>query len=245
MHMSIKAVVTTLILGSSAVASAKPISQQAWEHQHQQDLRERERLAHERDGYAQRERVERERLARERVELDRYRDRDRFDRERLARERMERDRLVTRERWERERLTRIERERRLERERFERMWWMRDHRYHSRYQVDPGYYGRTWYRPGYVSLIAPTALVEGRMFVSVAPELGELSTLRLDGTGLTYVQKVIVEFDNGTVEEIGVGQWVDSNNPIELAVPRSGIARRIVVYGQSQYGGQIAVTAAA
>jgi len=228
--MSIKAVVTTLIIGSSAIASAKPISQQAWEHPHDQVVRERE-------WNAQHERLERERIARDRVELGRYRERDRFERDRIAR--LERDRAT-----ERERLTRVERERRLERERFERAWWMRDHRYRSGFQVDPGYYGRTWYRPGYVSLIAPTTLVEGRMFVSVSPDLGELRTIRLDGVGATFVQKVVVEFDDGVAQAIPVDRWVAGNQPIELAMPRIGYARRIIVYGQSQYGGQIAVTAA-
>src|SRR5262249_43926725 len=226
MQMSIRAIITTLVLGSSAVAAAHPISKDAWEHQRDRELRDR----NQRETYLQREWFER--------------DRDRFDRERLARERMERDRIASRERWERERLQRMERERRLERERFERMWWTRDHRYHSRYQVDPGYYGRTWYRPGYVSLIAPTTLVEGRMFVAVAPELGELSTIRLDGTGVTFVQKVVVEFDNGVAQAVPVDQWLDPSNPIELPMPNRGCARRIIVYGQSQYGGQIAVTAA-
>jgi hypothetical protein len=225
MQMSIKAVVTTLILGSSAVASAKPISQQAWEHEHDRGVRDREWNA------------ERERLARERAEVERYRDRDRLDRDRIAR--LERERTE-----ERERLMRVERERRIERERFERTWWARDHRYRSSYQVDPGYYGRTWSRPGYVSLIAPTALIQGPMYVSIAPELGTLSTIRLDGTGLTFVRKVVVEFDTGGVQEIPVGRWLDGGSPIELAISQSGCARRIVVYGQSEYGGQVAVTAA-
>jgi hypothetical protein len=223
MHMSIKAVVTTLILGSSAVASAKPISQQAWENQHVRD--------------AHTLRYEREQVARQRVELDRYRQREHVERERIAR--LERERAA-----ERERLARVERERRYERQRFERAWWARDHRYHSRYQVDPGYYGRTWYRPGYVSLIAPTALVQGPLFVSISPEIGTLNTIRLDGTGLTFVQKVIVELDNGGVQEISVGQWLDGSNPLELAISQPGCARRIVVYGQSEYGGRVAVTAA-
>src|SRR5262245_39204557 len=85
MHMSIKAIITTLILGSSAVAAAHPISKDAWEHQRDRELRERERLAYERDAYAQRMR---------------------FERERFARERMDRDRIAARERWERERLSR-------------------------------------------------------------------------------------------------------------------------------------------
>jgi len=235
--MSIRAIITTLLLGSSAVASARPVS--AWDYQREQrELRERERLAHERDAFAQRDRLDRERLGRERVQLDRYRDRDRWERERIAR--LERDRIV-----DRERQMRLERERRFERERFERMWWQRDHRYRSGFQVDPGYYGRTWYRPGYVSLIAPTALVEGRMFVSIAPELGTLNTIRLDGTGLTFVQKIVVECDNGVAQAIPVDQWLDGSTPIELAMPQlNGCPRRIIVYGQSQYGGQIAVTAA-
>jgi len=234
--MSVKAIVTTLILGSSAIAAAHPVSK--WDSQREQrELRDRERLAHERDAIAQRERLDRDRVARDRVEIDRYRDRDRFERERIAR--LERERNA-----ERERLTRVERERRYERERFEHAWWERDHRFRSRYQVDPGYYGRTWYRPGYVSLIAPTALVQGPLYVSISPELGTLNTIRLDGTGLTFVQKVVVELDNGGVQEIPVGRWLDGNTPLELAISQPGCARRIVVFGQSEYGGRVAVTAA-
>jgi hypothetical protein len=236
--MSIKAVVTTLILGSSAVASAKPISQQAWEHEHGQRVV--------RDANAQR--FERDRLTRERAERERLSTRDRFERDRPTRERQERQRI-----GERERIARIERERRYERERFEpraryeRDRWIRDHRsYRPVYSVDPGYYGRTWYRPGFVSLIAPTPIINGELFVSIAPELGAVKTIRLDGSGVSYVQQVVVEYDDGTSQVLAVNRYLDPSNPsLELAVPNVGCARRLVVYGQSEYGGQIAVTAAA
>jgi hypothetical protein len=117
----------------------------------------------------------------------------------------------------------------LERER-----WEREHRYLDRA-----------YRPGRrFSLIRPTSFVAGRFYVPIATEYASIQTLQLAGSGVSYVDQIVIEYRDGRTQAIAIGQWLNPENPtLEVSVPAAGNVRNIVVQGRSENGGSIAVNA--
>ena len=97
--------------------------------------------------------------------------------------------------------------------------------------------------PSGITLLAPSTLAgDGQLYVSGGD--ASLTALRLSAAGGdTYVAQVVVEYADGDTQVIPVGEELAAQNPIaELALDRRDPVSRIIVSGQSAYGGQIAIT---
>lgn len=97
--------------------------------------------------------------------------------------------------------------------------------------------------PSGVALLAPTTLAgDGRLYIAGGD--ASLTTLQLSATsGDTRVDQVIVEYADGATQVIPVHQELAIESPsITLGLDRRDPVARIVLYGQSEYGGQLAMT---
>ncbi len=144
-------------------------------------------------------------------------------------------------------------------------WWFRNHRHPQpkppvRYYAQPTVqytYSPTYY-PGYelpppapvvnpsMTLLAPTQLTN-RFDLNVSGELAAMSKVRLDATGCegaTYIDKVTIYYLNGNSEQVDVGRYLSASNPIyDLGLSNGALATRVIVDGQSQNGGSLAILA--
>ena len=222
--MSIKAILTTLLLGSSSLAMAQP-----WHGGHQSQPASRERghgpvvrgqsgnrggfenrgRFENRGGFANRGGVERGRaeggvrVAPARPFAGRTYDRGsgwvRPDRDRWDHAREEH------ERWERPRV----------------------YGYGSYYAPAPVYVTPP---PAYVAPVTP--FVNGAMSFSLGGVAGNYVELAANG-GSTYVQQVLITYVDGTSQVVQVGQTLDAYNNPTLELPTDGMAvAQVTVYGQ-------------
>ena len=96
--------------------------------------------------------------------------------------------------------------------------------------------------PSGITLLAPSPLAGGGLYVSGGD--ASLTALRLSAAGGdTYVTQVVVEYADGDTQVIPVGEELEAQNPsLDLSLDRRDPVARILVSGQSEYGGQIAIT---
>ncbi len=141
--------------------------------------------------------------------------------------------------------------------------WMRNHRrvvvrparaqvnwYASasyNYQPRPEYQP-AWQQPSLPSLtLMAASSLPNRFDLDVTNELGNVSKIRLDATGCegrTYVDKVTIYDNTGRYQQIAVGSYLDAQNPIlDLGLTFGAATTRVIVDGQSQLGGKLAVEA--
>jgi hypothetical protein len=101
------------------------------------------------------------------------------------------------------------------------------------------YGGRRTYRPTWVSLTEPTRIERGRERIFVGAQAGRFTQLRLQASaGTTYLERVVVKFNDGTLQDVRLARVIDSRDPIaqfELDRDRRRIDR-IVVYGDTAPG---------
>ena len=110
--------------------------------------------------------------------------------------------------------------------------YQRDHR-------RPYWRNNTW-----VSLTSPVQLDRGRTVIDVE-QRRPFQQLRLQQTtlGMSFIERVVVRFDNGERQIINVNQRLSSRNPM-INLDLDGQMRRvdkIIVMGDSRRGGAIQV----
>ncbi len=111
-----------------------------------------------------------------------------------------------------------------------------------RLERDRFYVGGRFTRP-WISLCAPAPIYGGQLAVAIAPEYSTVSTIELAANGgATFVQSVGVQYADGHIQDVPVG--IELTSTYDLPLDGSGVApTNVTVYGQSVYGATVAVTA--
>jgi hypothetical protein len=96
--------------------------------------------------------------------------------------------------------------------------------------------------PQPIQLLAPTALSDQPLSLSVG-SLGGATSLELDTAGgTTWVSQVLLVDANGYTQTLPVNQALSPQNPV-IRLPISGAISQIVVEGHSDWGGQLSLRA--
>lgn len=101
-----------------------------------------------------------------------------------------------------------------------------------------------WRNNTWVALTSPVQLDRGRTVIDV-DQRRSFQQLRLQQTsyGMSFIDRVVVRFDNGERQVISVNQRLSSRNPM-VNIDLDGRMRRvdkIIVMGDSRRGGEIQV----
>lgn len=123
------------------------------------------------------------------------------------------------------------------------------------YSVQPTYYNEPAYQaPVYqapvaepsLTLMAPSEL-GSRFDLNTINQLAGYSKVRLDATGCegrTYVGTVTIYSITGAAQQFSVNQWLDRSNPtFDIGLSYGAQTARVIVDGQSQAGGTLAIEA--
>jgi hypothetical protein len=114
--------------------------------------------------------------------------------------------------------------------------------YNPGYSVDPGY----TYRPAAIQVLGSTDLDQGSIAIDTAGELGGATSLQLfsTGTGSTYVSQVVLYQADGSYQVVTLNAMLSSENPsVAIALGNGYDTVKVVVNGQSNWGGAIAINA--
>jgi hypothetical protein len=98
------------------------------------------------------------------------------------------------------------------------------------------------YQPQPIQLLAPTALADEPLTLSVG-SLGAATSLELDSAGgTTYVSQVLLVDASGYTQTVPVNQVLSPQNPT-IQLPISTQISQIVIEGHSDWGGQLSLRA--
>ena len=114
--------------------------------------------------------------------------------------------------------------------------------YNPGYRVDPGY----TYQPQAIQVLGSTELDQGSIAIDTTDALTGATDLQLfsTGSGSTYVSQVVLYSADGSYQVVKLDTILSAENPsAAVALGNGGAIVKVVVDGQSNWGGSIAISA--
>jgi len=92
-------------------------------------------------------------------------------------------------------------------------------------------------KPDWVELASPVSAHNGTEFIPVGKDAGQFTKLRIDGTGIVYVDHVDIVFTNGKHKRVWPDHRLDAKQPsIAIELPASAIDTIVVATDPDTHG---------